>query len=135
MNFEHSDEQRQLADAVTRFLARDHGFEQRKAIRSRWKTRFVVRSSWSTSSSIACRSSRVSSAAAGLVLIVSTPPAIVAKWNADVAKILNSPDVRAKIVADGAEPSPNTPEQASHPARSCSLRRPVPITPLCRRSK
>jgi len=32
MNFEHSDEQRQLADAVGRFLARDHGFEQRKAI-------------------------------------------------------------------------------------------------------
>jgi len=40
-----------------------------------------------------------------------TPPAIVAKWNADVTKILNSPDVRAKFVADGAEPSPNTPEQ------------------------
>ena len=32
MNFEHSDEQRQLADAVERFLARDYGFEQRKAV-------------------------------------------------------------------------------------------------------
>jgi tripartite-type tricarboxylate transporter receptor subunit TctC len=40
-----------------------------------------------------------------------TPPAIVAKWNGDVAKILNSPDVRAKLIADGADPSPDTPEQ------------------------
>ena len=47
----------------------------------------------------------------GLFAPAGTPPAVVAKWNADVAKILNSPDVRAKLVADGAEPSPNTPEQ------------------------
>ena len=45
----------------------------------------------------------------GFFAPAGTPPAIVAKWNADVAKILNSPDVRAKIVADGAEPAPNTP--------------------------
>jgi alkylation response protein AidB-like acyl-CoA dehydrogenase len=32
MNFEPTDEQRQLADAVRRFLARDYGFEQRKLI-------------------------------------------------------------------------------------------------------
>ena len=47
----------------------------------------------------------------GFFAPAGTPPAIVAKWNADVTKILNSPDVRAKFVADGAEPSPNTPEQ------------------------
>ena len=47
----------------------------------------------------------------GFFAPAGTPPAIVAKWNADVTKILNSPDVRAKLVADGAEPSPNTPEQ------------------------
>jgi len=47
----------------------------------------------------------------GLFAPAATPPAIVAKWNADVTKILNSPDVRAKLVADGAEPSPDTPEQ------------------------
>ena len=47
----------------------------------------------------------------GLFAPAGTPPAVVAKWNADVAKILNSPDVRARLVADGAEPSPNTPEQ------------------------
>ena len=49
----------------------------------------------------------------GFFAPAGTPPAIVAKWNADVARVLNSPDVRAKIVADGAEPSPDTPEQFS----------------------
>ena len=47
----------------------------------------------------------------GLFAPAGTPPAIVAKWNADVTKILNSPDVRDKLVADGAQPTPNTPEQ------------------------
>jgi tripartite-type tricarboxylate transporter receptor subunit TctC len=47
----------------------------------------------------------------GLFAPAGTPAPIVAKWNADVTKVLNSPDVRAKLVADGAEPSPNTPEQ------------------------
>jgi tripartite-type tricarboxylate transporter receptor subunit TctC len=47
----------------------------------------------------------------GLFAPAGTPPAIVAKWNADVTKILTAPDVRARFVADGAEPAPNTPEQ------------------------
>ncbi|MFO1306145.1 MAG: tripartite tricarboxylate transporter substrate binding protein [Burkholderiales bacterium] len=47
----------------------------------------------------------------GLFAPAGTPPAIVAKWNADVTKILTSPDVRAKLIADGADPSPDTPEQ------------------------
>ena len=47
----------------------------------------------------------------GLFAPAGTPPSIVAKWNADVTKILTSPDVRAKLVADGADPSPDTPEQ------------------------
>jgi tripartite-type tricarboxylate transporter receptor subunit TctC len=47
----------------------------------------------------------------GLFAPAGTPPAIVAKWNADVTKILNSPDVRARFVADGAEPSPDTPAE------------------------
>ena len=47
----------------------------------------------------------------GLFAPAGTPTAIVAKWNAEVTKILNAPDVRARLVADGAEPSPNTPEQ------------------------
>ncbi len=40
-----------------------------------------------------------------------TPGPIIAKWNADVARILITPDVRAKFIADGAEPAPDTPEQ------------------------
>jgi tripartite-type tricarboxylate transporter receptor subunit TctC len=47
----------------------------------------------------------------GFFAPAGTPPAIIAKWNADVTKILNAPDVRAKLMADGAEPAPNTPEQ------------------------
>ena len=35
----------------------------------------------------------------------------MAKWNADVTKILTTPEVRAKLMADGAEPAPDTPEQ------------------------
>jgi tripartite-type tricarboxylate transporter receptor subunit TctC len=49
----------------------------------------------------------------GLFAPAGTPPAIVAKWNAEVTKILNTPDVRARFVADGAEPAPDTPEQFS----------------------
>ena len=49
----------------------------------------------------------------GLFAPAGTPSAIVAKWNADVTKILNAPDVRARFVADGAEPVPDTPEQFS----------------------
>jgi len=47
----------------------------------------------------------------GLFAPAGTPEPIVAKWNADVTKILNSSDVRAKFVADGADPSPDTPAQ------------------------
>jgi tripartite-type tricarboxylate transporter receptor subunit TctC len=47
----------------------------------------------------------------GLFAPAGTPAPIVAKWNADVTKILTAPDVRAKLVADGADPSPDTPEQ------------------------
>ena len=49
----------------------------------------------------------------GFFAPAGTPPAIIAKWNADVTRILTSPDVRAKLMADGAEPAPNTPEQFS----------------------
>jgi tripartite-type tricarboxylate transporter receptor subunit TctC len=47
----------------------------------------------------------------GLFAPAGTQPAIVSKWNADVTKILTTPDVRAKLMADGAEPAPDTPEQ------------------------
>lgn len=47
----------------------------------------------------------------GLFAPAGTPPSVIAKWNADVTKILTTPDVRAKLMADGAEPAPDTPEQ------------------------
>jgi tripartite-type tricarboxylate transporter receptor subunit TctC len=47
----------------------------------------------------------------GLFAPAGTPAAVIAKWNADVTKILTSADVRAKLMADGAEPAPDTPEQ------------------------
>jgi len=49
----------------------------------------------------------------GLFAPAGTPSAIVAKWNTEVTRILNTPDVRARFVADGAEPAPDTPEQFS----------------------
>jgi tripartite-type tricarboxylate transporter receptor subunit TctC len=47
----------------------------------------------------------------GLFAPAGTTAPIIAKWNADVTKILNAPDIRARFIADGAEPAPNTPEQ------------------------
>ena len=47
----------------------------------------------------------------GLFAPAGTPAPVVAKWNSDVTRILTAPDVRAKLMADGADPSPDTPEQ------------------------
>jgi tripartite-type tricarboxylate transporter receptor subunit TctC len=45
----------------------------------------------------------------GLLAPAGTPPEVIAKWNADVVKALNAPDVREKMIAQGAEPAPTTP--------------------------
>jgi len=47
----------------------------------------------------------------GLLAPAGTPPEAIAKWNADVVKVLNSPDVREKMLAQGAEPAPTTPAE------------------------
>ncbi|MBE7521143.1 MAG: tripartite tricarboxylate transporter substrate binding protein [Burkholderiales bacterium] len=47
----------------------------------------------------------------GLLAPAGTPPEVIAKWNAAVVKALNSPDVREKMLAQGAEPSPTTPAE------------------------
>lgn len=47
----------------------------------------------------------------GLLAPAGTPPDVVAKWNADVVKVLNAPDVREKMLAQGAEPAPTTPAE------------------------
>ncbi len=47
----------------------------------------------------------------GLFAPAGTPKDVIAKWNGEVVKILNSPEMREKLVAQGAEPAPMTPEQ------------------------
>ena len=50
-----------------------------------------------------------------------TPQPVIAKWNADVTKILNSPEMRERLTAQGAEASPTTPaEFAAFIAREVS---------------
>lgn len=44
----------------------------------------------------------------GLMLPAGTPKDVVAKWNTDLVKVLNMPDVRDKMLAQGAEPAPMT---------------------------
>jgi tripartite-type tricarboxylate transporter receptor subunit TctC len=47
----------------------------------------------------------------GLLAPAGTPPAVIAKWNADVVRILDSPEMRERLLAQGAEPAPTTPAQ------------------------
>lgn len=45
----------------------------------------------------------------GLLAPAGTPPAIIAKWNDEVTKILNAPDMRERLAAQGAEAAPMSP--------------------------
>jgi tripartite-type tricarboxylate transporter receptor subunit TctC len=47
----------------------------------------------------------------GLLAPAGTPKDVVAKWNADVTRILNSPEMRERLTLLGAEAAPTTPEQ------------------------
>jgi tripartite-type tricarboxylate transporter receptor subunit TctC len=47
----------------------------------------------------------------GLLAPAGTPPDVIARWNVEVVKALNSPDVREKMIAQGAEPAPTTPAE------------------------
>src|SRR4029077_12166884 len=40
-----------------------------------------------------------------------TPKEIIAKWNAEVTRILNTPEMQAFFAQQGAEPAPTSPEQ------------------------
>lgn len=54
----------------------------------------------------------------GILAPAGTPSEVVAKWNAELVKALNAPEVREKMLAQGAEPAPTTPaEFASFIAR------------------
>ena len=45
----------------------------------------------------------------GLLAPAGTPPDVIAKWNADVTRILNTPEMRERLMAQGAEAAPDTP--------------------------
>lgn len=47
----------------------------------------------------------------GVVAPAKMPPAIVAKLNQEIVRILQSPDVKERMSADGSEPVGSTPEQ------------------------
>ncbi len=51
------------------------------------------------------------SPAMGVLAPAGTPPEIVKRLSAEIAKIVQMPDVKARIRSDGAEPIGNTPEQ------------------------
>jgi tripartite-type tricarboxylate transporter receptor subunit TctC len=48
---------------------------------------------------------------AGIVAPANTPPAIIAKLNADIVKALSDPEVKQRLMQAGAEAMPGTPEQ------------------------
>jgi tripartite-type tricarboxylate transporter receptor subunit TctC len=47
----------------------------------------------------------------GLLAPAGTPPEIVARWNADVVRILNTPEMRERLIAQGAEAAPDAPAE------------------------
>ena len=47
----------------------------------------------------------------GLFAPAGTPADIVRRWNGEVMRIMKSPDIQARLPAEGARFSPNTPEQ------------------------
>src|SRR5690348_3524878 len=47
----------------------------------------------------------------GLMAPAGTPPDLIAKWNADVTKVLSAPAMRARLEAQGAEAAPDTPAE------------------------
>jgi tripartite-type tricarboxylate transporter receptor subunit TctC len=49
----------------------------------------------------------------GLFAPAGTPPEIVRRWNAEVTRIMQSPDIQARLPNEGARFAPNTPEEFS----------------------
>jgi tripartite-type tricarboxylate transporter receptor subunit TctC len=47
----------------------------------------------------------------GLFAPAGTPPDIVRRWNGEVMRIMQSPDIQSRLPNEGARFSPNTPEQ------------------------
>jgi len=45
----------------------------------------------------------------GLLAPAATPPDVIAKWHAEVTKILSAPEMRERLAAQGAEAAPDSP--------------------------
>ena len=54
----------------------------------------------------------------GLFAPAGTPPEIVRRWNTEVTRIMQSPEIQARLLNEGARFSPNTPEQFAAFVRS-----------------
>jgi len=54
----------------------------------------------------------------GIVVPAATPKEIVAKLNADIVKALNDPEVKKRLLENGAEAMPGTPDQFAKTLRS-----------------
>ena len=46
----------------------------------------------------------------GFMAPAGTPAQIIAKWNAEVTRILGTPEMKAFFAQEGAQPAPTTPE-------------------------
>jgi tripartite-type tricarboxylate transporter receptor subunit TctC len=53
----------------------------------------------------------------GLFAPAGTPPEIVRRWNAEVTRIMQSPDIQARLPVEGARFSPNTPGEPAAAVR------------------
>jgi tripartite-type tricarboxylate transporter receptor subunit TctC len=49
----------------------------------------------------------------GLFAPAGTPPEIVRRWNAEVTKVMQSPEIQARLPGEGAKFTPYTPDQFS----------------------
>ena len=54
----------------------------------------------------------------GFLAPAGTPKEVIAKWNAEVVRILSTPEMKAFFAQQGAEPAPTTPEQFADLIRS-----------------
>ena len=58
----------------------------------------------------------------GVLAPAGTPPAVVAKLNAEINRILELPEVKASLASDGAEPAGGTPVEMTESARAASAK-------------
>ncbi len=58
----------------------------------------------------------------GVLSPAGTPPAVVAKLNGEINRILELPEVKASLASDGAEPAGGTPAQMAESARAASAK-------------